>query len=308
MAPPGGRLVVVIPSYQSERTVGGCLKALEEQTFDDFEAIIVDSSPTPETAEFIKLNHPWVRVIVSRERLLPHAARNLGVAESQSELLVFTDPDIYPQPDWLARMVAAYDRHGGVVVGSVACHNADWLSQAIHVTKFDLWLPNRPAGTVEISLTGNMLIDRPTFNRLGAFDGERMLADTLFSWCLERHGVPKHLIPEAIVLHDHRQGIGSFVSERFIRGQEFGWLRMGWWDWRYGRVAVQLLVTLLPLRLVNLVARNLANAVHFTHAVRLVGYSPIVLLGQAAWLAGELSAYWRWMLGRLAERQLRCGS
>ena len=39
-------------------------------------------------------------------------------ALARAELLVFTDPDIYPPPDWLERMVAAHERHGAVVVGA----------------------------------------------------------------------------------------------------------------------------------------------------------------------------------------------
>ncbi len=38
------RLSVVIPSYRSEATIASCLDALAHQTFDDFEAIVVDST------------------------------------------------------------------------------------------------------------------------------------------------------------------------------------------------------------------------------------------------------------------------
>ena len=116
------RLSVIIPVYNSHATLPDCLEAILRQTFDGFEVIVVDSGPSEQSAQIVADRFPWVRYERASQRLLPHAARNRGVVLAKSDLLVFTDPDVYPASDWLARLVYAHHRYGGVIVGSVLCH------------------------------------------------------------------------------------------------------------------------------------------------------------------------------------------
>src|SRR5688572_1234839 len=110
------RVSVIIPAYNSQATIAATLEALRRQAFEDFEAIVVDSSPGEETARLVADRFPEVRFQRSRQRLLPHGARNRGVEMAAGELLVFTDPDCVPAPDWLASLVSAHDQ-GNPVVG-----------------------------------------------------------------------------------------------------------------------------------------------------------------------------------------------
>ncbi len=86
-------------------------------------------------------NFPEVTYRHFAKRLLPHAARNLGARNETSELLVFTDPDIYAPPDWLENIVAERRQHGGVIVGSLTNYTNSWLDWGIHLMKFDFFLP-----------------------------------------------------------------------------------------------------------------------------------------------------------------------
>jgi len=95
------RVSVVLPAYRSEATVAGCLAALRRQTFADFDVVLVDSGPGGGTAAIVARDFPEVRCHVSPARLLPHAARNLGISLSSGELLLLSDPDTYARPDWI---------------------------------------------------------------------------------------------------------------------------------------------------------------------------------------------------------------
>ena len=308
MGAQGWRVAVIIPAFRSERTIAGCLEALRGQTFKDYRTVVVDSSPDQLAEQVVRNGYPEVEYHHAPERLLPHAARNLGVERSISELLVFTDPDIYPAKEWLTELVEGYDRNQGVIVGTVACHNRDRLSRWIHLAKFDMWLPGGHISPVEISLTGNMLIDRSTFRQVGGLDGERMLADTLLSWCLESHGITKTLVPAALVAHDHSQTFVYFLRERLVRGHEFGKLRMSWNQWSIGRVLAQLVLSLVPLRLIRLTFRSLSNAWRHVPPQRALAALPVVVCGQAAWLLGEAWAYSAHILGQPLEADLPCAS
>ena len=106
------RVSVVFPAYRSEQTVGGCLAALRRQTFADFETVLVDSAPGAGSAAVAARGFPEVRVHVSERRLLPHAARNLGVTLARGDLLVFSDPDTYSGSSRCSRSDLLLNRSG----------------------------------------------------------------------------------------------------------------------------------------------------------------------------------------------------
>ncbi len=115
----GPRVSVVIPTYYSSSTLEISLEALRRQRYRDFEVIVVNSSPEEETGRIVRERYPEVVFVQSPVRLYPHAARNEGIGRARGEVLVFTDPDCEPAPDWLERLVAACDGGTRVVVGAM---------------------------------------------------------------------------------------------------------------------------------------------------------------------------------------------
>ena len=128
------RVSVVIPSWFSAPTLPATLTSLRAQTLPH-EVVVVDSSPDQSAAHVVQ-GFPEVLFHHSPQRLLPHAARNLGVTLASGEILVFTDPDAESGPDWLAKLVAALDRRGHMVYGGVATAGRGWLDLGIHLCKF----------------------------------------------------------------------------------------------------------------------------------------------------------------------------
>lgn len=177
---------VIVPAYDSHATLGGCLAALERQTFRGFEVLVIDSGPNPASARLAAERFPWVRFERSARRLLPHAARNRGVELARGELLVFTDPDIYAPPEWLERLVAAHRATDEPVVGALDCHGERWLDRGIHLCKFSKWLPAPPgapanARPVDMSPTANMLVARRHFEAVGGMPGDDFQGDVVLS-------------------------------------------------------------------------------------------------------------------------------
>ena len=290
------RVSVILPAYRSQNTIARSLRMIEAQSWRDFEIVVVDSSPGEETADVVR-TFPNVRFHRSPSRLFPHAARNLGVTLARGELLVFTDPDIYPSPDWLARLVAAHDSHGGVVVGSFDCHGQRLLDRGMHLCKFSKWLPYGSRRPVDMSPTGNMLVRRDAFDAAGGLPGELFLGDVTLSRALQARGTPLLFEPEAVVEHHHEDTLGTFLRLRFSRGISFGEMRREWIGGRF-RVLLFLAVTVLPVRLTRIAALMAMHAARGKWPHWILPF-PIALLGQAASLAGEAVAYWRALLGKI---------
>lgn len=288
---PTAEVSIVIPAYDSHATLAGCLEAIRRQTFRSFEVIVVDSGPSDKGERLVRRDYPWVRFERASGRMLPHAARNRGVELAAADVIVFTDPDVYPHQDWLENLLESHRKTGGIVVGSVACHGRRWLDLGIHLAKFDLWLPGGEPRKADIAPTLNLLCPLRIFDDLGGFPGDVMIGDTLFSWEALSRGYTIGFEPRAVVVHHHVSTWKDLLTERYGRGAEFGRARLDRGNWGRGRIARHLLISVLPIRLAGLAARTVRHAGRAGMWGAVLATSPIVLTGHAAWLAGESRAY-----------------
>ncbi len=288
----GLRASVIIPAYKSEATAAATLASLRAQTMQNFETILVDSGPTDAVADIAK-EFPEVRYLRSPDRLLPHGARNAGVALAQSDLLVFTDPDVVAPPEWLENLTKAHRANAGPVVGTVASLRRGWLETGIHLAKFDLWLSGGKARAISIAPTVNFACSRAVWEEAGGFEGNEMIGDTLLSWELVRRGQTLRLAPEAVLYHDHRSTFGQLLRERFVRGADFGRLRQERGNWSALRIIAVLCASVLPIRLMKLLGRTFACSLRAGCLGDFMRTLPITAGAHAAWLAGEASEYLR---------------
>jgi GT2 family glycosyltransferase len=120
-----------------------------------------------------------------------------------------------------------------------------------------------------------------------------MIGDTLLSWELVRLGQTLRFAPNAIVYHDHRSTFRQLLRERFARGADFARLRMRKTAWKTVYTIVTLVASIVPLRLAKLTVRSFICCVRAGCLGDYFRTLPIVIGGHAAWLAGEISQYWR---------------
>jgi GT2 family glycosyltransferase len=284
---------IIIPAYKSEKTIIHCLETMASQSYAKLDLVVVDSSPTRRVEEIIHSNFPNVTYLHSKERLLPHAARNVGARKTSSDLLIFTDPDVYAPADWVEQLVKAYQQYGGVVIGSLANHTNRWLDWGIHLGKFDSFLPEDDAHPLNFCATANMLCSRSDFERAGGFEDQEMLGDLVISWRFEEERISITLVPPAVVEHHHTQGFADFLRERFVRGMDFGRLRVEYFRWSKWRIFQHLLVTISGFRLVGLIIREGRHSRRARLFTKLLLTLPVSCAGQISWLWGETLAFIR---------------
>lgn len=91
---------VIIPVYNVAAWLDECLRSVADQTFTDFEAILVDDGSTDGSSE---LCDEWAKKdfrirVIHKENGGPSAARNTGILEAKGRYLCFLDSD-----DWIER-------------------------------------------------------------------------------------------------------------------------------------------------------------------------------------------------------------
>jgi glycosyltransferase involved in cell wall biosynthesis len=291
---------VIVAAYNSADFLKRCLDSLENQTFRDFEIIVINSSPEHRTAEVVS-KFPFVRFFQSPDRLLPHAARNAGMKMARGSLFAFTDADCEADPHWLAELVAAHSAGHEIVAGSIDSHALSWVSQAIYLLKYSPYLRGKPAGPIGLAATGSLLVSQKVWKLAGPFDGSIFAGDALLSWKARRAGFPPWFEPKAIVVDQDEKYRRGFFPERFRRGREFGEVRASFEKWGPALRLCRFLAT--PLALLAAL-RAIANECHSGNRLAdFVTALPLLLMSQTAWCLGEATGYVAPLLGDKTSRR-----
>lgn len=91
------RLSIVIPSCNNGKWIGKCLDSIINQTFQDFEIIVVDDLSTDNSVEIIKSKlRPQDTLIINESKRLNGGTRNVGILKAKGEYTLCIDCD-----DWL---------------------------------------------------------------------------------------------------------------------------------------------------------------------------------------------------------------
>lgn len=118
------RVQVIVVAYNSATTLQRCLDALEAQSVTDWEAVVWDNASADNAVD--RLRHgPRVRTVRHTENLGFAAGNNRAAALSASVFIAFLNPDAFPEPDWLARLLAAADTTGAEAIASLQLDDGD---------------------------------------------------------------------------------------------------------------------------------------------------------------------------------------
>lgn len=104
----GKKITVIVPAYNEEDLISGCLDSLLNQTLarEYYEVIVVDNNSTDLTA--IIARDKGVRVEKELRKGYVHAIRR-GIEESHTELIAFTDADCRVPSNWLEQILAHFE-------------------------------------------------------------------------------------------------------------------------------------------------------------------------------------------------------
>lgn len=110
------KVSVIIPAYNAERFLGDTLRSVLEQTYQDFEIIVVDDGSTDGTQAVVTAVVDERVHYIHQENRGPAAARNAGLRLARGEYIAFLDADDLWRPERLEACVSFLDEHTQVDV------------------------------------------------------------------------------------------------------------------------------------------------------------------------------------------------
>ncbi|MCB0105813.1 MAG: glycosyltransferase family 2 protein [Caldilineaceae bacterium] len=98
---------IVIPNLNGMQFLPTLMAALHQQTFGDFEVILVDDASTDHSVAFLEEHYPAVRILVNRRNLGFVRSCNLGGDAAHGRFVVLLNNDTEPEQSWLAELAKA---------------------------------------------------------------------------------------------------------------------------------------------------------------------------------------------------------
>ena len=218
MNPQSPLVTVVIASWNSGACLPRCLESLSQQTFTDFEVLIIDNGSTDGGLEALSGVDRGLNLRVER---LPTnrgfaAANNLGARLARGEWLALLNADAFPEADWLEQLLKAAGRspeHHFFTSRQLQADDPGCLDgegDAYHVSGL-VWRRNyghpvSPAGGLQevfSACAAAAMYRRQEFLDAGGFDENYFayLEDVDLGFRLRLAGGRCLFVPEAVVHH-----------------------------------------------------------------------------------------------------------
>lgn len=105
------KISVIIPLYNKERHIERTLQSVLEQSYKNYEIIVIDDGSTDKGPEIVK-NYlsPQLKLLTQKNRGVS-AARNRGLKMAEGDLLTFLDADDTWQPEFLETIASLYNKY-----------------------------------------------------------------------------------------------------------------------------------------------------------------------------------------------------
>jgi GT2 family glycosyltransferase len=213
---------VVIVTYQTpEEELDRLLTALDEQTVDDFEVIVVDNGNGWTVDELVSQFEHVTAYVKLQHNCGVTTARNLGAHLAGSSLVVFVDDDGIPEQDF----VAAHRR----------AHRDDVVGVRGRVFPIDNTVYNRRQSWYDLgdepmpyylNVEGNCSVDREAFLSVGGFAEDlhgragHEGIELTYRLVTDADYTREQFIydPDPVLYHNVASGVVSYIIKRATRG------------------------------------------------------------------------------------------
>jgi len=205
---------VIIPTYNSSRTLSKCLDSVKHQSVPPQEILVVDRFSVDGTPRIGKVNG----VSIIQADVNRSVARNIGLHRASSEGVLFIDADMILPLDLLQECESALEERDAVLIPEVS-------------VGFGYWARCKSLER-QLFLNSNLIEAARCFRKdrilsLGGFDPELEAGE---DWYLQRRAVRAGLSfarTESKIIHDEGNlRLGTLLKKKYLYGKTMrGYLR-----------------------------------------------------------------------------------
>lgn len=215
---------VIVPTYNRVDKLRECLDSLLEQDYppSNYSIIVVDDGSSDGTKELLdqysRANENMT--YFTQKNKGSYSARNLGISNSQGEIVCLLDDDCVAEKDWIMSHVKGYTSPdiGGVGGKIIGYSPRTQIEKYVEKNKlFD------QENMMKIFLvTANASYRRKVFEQIGGFDDNfRSGGDADMGIRTLHAGFKLVYGPDAVVNHKHRSTLRQLLRQHYIYGKGY---------------------------------------------------------------------------------------
>jgi glycosyltransferase involved in cell wall biosynthesis len=173
------KVSVIVPTFKGAKKMPTLLHALQSQTFQDFELIVVIDGSTDGTRRVIEnVETGFSKLIFEQPNLGRAIAKNSGAELARGDLLIFFDDDMEPAPDSILKHIEFHKAQAGILSGNQVETENSWKTdiQNYKAVLTKKWILKYPNGITQMTFSNlfftaaNSSVPRKIFNELMGFD------------------------------------------------------------------------------------------------------------------------------------------
>jgi glycosyltransferase involved in cell wall biosynthesis len=218
---------IIIPVYNRPSEIHELLSSLANQSYDDFEVILVEDGSTAKSdqvaADFVS------RFSISysfQQNQGQGFARNFGMTQAKGNFFVILDSDVILPDEYLAVLEKAIRERNLDAFGGPDAAATDFsrLQKAMDYAMTSFWTTGGIRGKLKdpakYQARGfNMGVSRQVFESLGGFVDPNRGEDIEWSIRIKKAGYKLELVEEAFVFHKRKNTLLSFAKQAFSFGR-----------------------------------------------------------------------------------------
>jgi len=209
---------VVIVNWNGRQYLERCLSSVVNQTYPNFEVILVDNGSSDGSVEFVARTFSQVRLIVNPENMGFAAGSNMGIKAAKGDYIATLNNDTQADGEWLEELVRPMeaDPRVGMCASKMLFYHQPRLINSAGITLDNVGIAwDRKAGEPEADeeglqevfgpCAGAALYRRRMLEEIGLFDEDFFcyLEDVDLAWRARLRGWCSLYVPGAKVYHVH---------------------------------------------------------------------------------------------------------
>ncbi len=213
------KISIIIVNYNGQKFLDRLIESINDQTYRNFEVLLVDNSSSDNSIDYVNGKYPWVKIIVSGNCGYGHAC-NIGAKKSEGDCLIFLNEDMYLPNNFLVNMIDFRENIAGNMIGGITCKMVDFDANpeemlATFGGQIDLFgfpLKRRASRDTFVISGAPFFIERKLFNHVGGFNENIFLygEDIDLCWRLKIFGYNNY-VNHSTYLHHFGGGVtGGF--------------------------------------------------------------------------------------------------
>ncbi len=213
------KVTVVLNFYNEEKYLSQAIESILNQTYKDFELILVDDASTDNSNNIARSFHdPRIRVVRNSCNRGAAYSRNVGMREACGEYIAFSDGDDYSLPDRIEVETNFLDNHQEVLAVSCWSNYIDENDNEIEHRKSVVMNNQEVAASLlfgnPFSNPGSM-IRRTVFEKYGIYQKEDLRVSQDYYFWIQIIGVGElSIIPQELLNYRvHNSKASSFANK-----------------------------------------------------------------------------------------------